>query len=601
MPRAPEVGIGIGVLPTGPTNSVLDVPGVGLGHTTLVRDEPRPPEGRGVARTGVTRAACSPRTPIAAPLPAGGAVLNGAGECTGFLTRRRVGLGRDTGLPDLDACSSAGSTTRPASSSSSSDPEVADDFIIPVVAECDDSFLNDCRRMQVEHEDVARGVRRGAGLARLVDAPPAEGAVGVGHRDVLPGLQGRHRHGVPRHAGRAHGRGAADDELRRARASSPSTACRSGGCSAPRRATARPKPAGSCIGVVVTDAPVDGAGVRPAGPPGRARPGPHRLGRPPRQRRDLHGRFGTGMRIDRDGKPEPDARVDRARARPAFAAVVEAAEEAVLNSMFSRADHGRPGRQHQRGPRPGRRRARELLHGRPRLIERRRRGPDPDGGRRRAGRDALPARRGGRAAAVPARGAALPQGRPHVVVRRRATSGCATSTAYAVCRLDLRGTGSSAGDATDEYPDAEQRDLPTVIAWLAEQDVVRRQRRHVRHVVLRLQLAADRLRAAAGAQGDLRDLRHRRPLDRRRALARRRAAAGRPRRLLPLHDADVRAAAGAGGVGRRLARRVAAPARDQRAVGADLAAGEPRTAPTGATARCGSAARRGLRADRRAR
>jgi predicted acyl esterase len=40
---------------------------------------------------------------------------------------------------------------------------------------------------------------------------------------------------------------------------------------------------------------------------------------------------------------------------------------------------------------------------------------------------------------------------------------------YAVCRLDLRGTGSSAGDATDEYPAVEQRDLCAVVAWLAEQ------------------------------------------------------------------------------------------------------------------------------------
>jgi uncharacterized protein len=40
---------------------------------------------------------------------------------------------------------------------------------------------------------------------------------------------------------------------------------------------------------------------------------------------------------------------------------------------------------------------------------------------------------------------------------------------YAVCRLDLRGTGSSAGDATDEYPVAEQRDLVEVIGWLSEQ------------------------------------------------------------------------------------------------------------------------------------
>ena len=40
-----------------------------------------------------------------------------------------------------------------------------------------------------------------------------------------------------------------------------------------------------------------------------------------------------------------------------------------------------------------------------------------------------------------------------------------------MCRVDLRGTGSSAGDATDEYP-AGRADRPrrTVIAWLAEQE-----------------------------------------------------------------------------------------------------------------------------------
>jgi predicted acyl esterase len=41
---------------------------------------------------------------------------------------------------------------------------------------------------------------------------------------------------------------------------------------------------------------------------------------------------------------------------------------------------------------------------------------------------------------------------------------------YAVCRVDLRGTGSSGGDATDEYPAVERTDLCAVIAWLAEQD-----------------------------------------------------------------------------------------------------------------------------------
>ena len=40
---------------------------------------------------------------------------------------------------------------------------------------------------------------------------------------------------------------------------------------------------------------------------------------------------------------------------------------------------------------------------------------------------------------------------------------------FAVCRLDLRGTGSSAGRATDEYPLTELDDLADVIAWLAAQ------------------------------------------------------------------------------------------------------------------------------------
>jgi len=40
---------------------------------------------------------------------------------------------------------------------------------------------------------------------------------------------------------------------------------------------------------------------------------------------------------------------------------------------------------------------------------------------------------------------------------------------YAVCRVDLRGTGSSGGLAVDEYPPQEQQDLCEVIAWLAGQ------------------------------------------------------------------------------------------------------------------------------------
>jgi pimeloyl-ACP methyl ester carboxylesterase len=40
---------------------------------------------------------------------------------------------------------------------------------------------------------------------------------------------------------------------------------------------------------------------------------------------------------------------------------------------------------------------------------------------------------------------------------------------YAVCRLDLRGTGSSGGVTIDEYPPGEQQDLHAAIRWLADQ------------------------------------------------------------------------------------------------------------------------------------
>lgn len=41
---------------------------------------------------------------------------------------------------------------------------------------------------------------------------------------------------------------------------------------------------------------------------------------------------------------------------------------------------------------------------------------------------------------------------------------------YVVCRVDVRGTGSSEGVATDEYPAAERTDMVAVIDWLATQE-----------------------------------------------------------------------------------------------------------------------------------
>ncbi len=101
--------------------------------------------------------------------------------------------------------------------------------------------------------------------------------------------------------------------------------------------------------------------------------------------------------------------------------------------------------------------------------------------------------------------------------------------------------------------------------------VVERTGRHVRHLVLGVQRLADggrrRTRIACGRG----HLRHRRPLYRRRPLLRRRAAGDRPDRLPALHDRHERAAAGASGVRRGLARRVATAHRRHPAVAAGVA------------------------------
>ncbi len=329
MPRARDLGLVIGALPTGPTNSVLDVAGVGVGQTTLWRDEPDPPVGRGRARTGVTVLLLADDA-FHRPLPAGGAVLNGAGECTGFITAAEWGMAEtpvyltstlQLGRVYDSACRIA----------LERHPEVAEDFIIPVVAECDDSFLNDARRMQVEHEDVV-AAHEAALASRGASAPPDEGAVGSG-----TGMSCFEFKGGIGTASRVTAEGHTVAVLLMTNFGSRAE-CVVAGVPVGRHvpmATAGPSaPAGSCIGLVVTDAAVDGAScarlARRVGL-GLARTGSvahHGSG-------EIFMGFGTGVRTDRNGRYEETPSVVGRALDPLFAAVVEASEEAVLNSMFA--------------------------------------------------------------------------------------------------------------------------------------------------------------------------------------------------------------------------------------------------------------------------
>ncbi|MDQ3663974.1 MAG: P1 family peptidase [Actinomycetota bacterium] len=331
MPRAADLGVRIGSLPAGRTNSVLDVAGVGLGHATVRRDEPDPPEGRGVACTGVTVMVVADDA-YERPCPAGGAVLNGAGECTGFLTAAEWGALETpvflTSTLQLGRVYDAACELM-----LDREPRVADDFIIPVVAECDDSYLNDARRMQVVRDDVETAWRE-ALSSRGGTEPPAEGAVGSGTGMSCLGFKGGigtasrvtpdgHTVGVLLMTNFGERERLTVDGVPVGRLLGPDLGTHDLG-----------RPAGSCIGVVVTDAAVDGAGcarlARRVGL-GLARTGSvahHGSG-------EIFLATGTGLRIDRDGRYDGPAGVSGRSMDPLFGAVVDAAEEAVLNSMLT--------------------------------------------------------------------------------------------------------------------------------------------------------------------------------------------------------------------------------------------------------------------------
>ena len=327
MTRSREIGVEIGSMPTGPTNSVLDVAGVGLGHTTIVREEPAPPEGRGTARTGVTVLLLA-EDAYPRPLAAGGAVLNGAGECTGFLTATEwaavetpvyltstMQLGR---VYDA-ACQIA----------LDEHAGVAADVVIPVVGECDDSFLNDCRAMQVEAEDV-HAAHREASASRGSDTAPLEGSVGAGTGMSCLGFKG----GIGT-SSRVTPAGHTVAVLLLTNFGERKRLTVAGvpvGRLVP--AVEPERPAGSCIGIVVTDAPVAGGDcarlARRIGL-GLARTGStahHGSG-------EIFLGVSTTRRTDRDGRAEDGESLVAGRALDdLFEAVVDAAEESVLDSLL---------------------------------------------------------------------------------------------------------------------------------------------------------------------------------------------------------------------------------------------------------------------------
>jgi len=87
--RARDLGIVIGSLEPGPNNAITDVPGVSVGHTTLIAGEGALRVGQGPVRTGVTVIQLHEGNIWKEPLFAGCHRLNGNGEMTGLESMQR--------------------------------------------------------------------------------------------------------------------------------------------------------------------------------------------------------------------------------------------------------------------------------------------------------------------------------------------------------------------------------------------------------------------------------------------------------------------------------------------------------------------------------
>src|SRR5829696_4928990 len=174
-PRARDLGITVGILPTGPLNAITDVEGVLVGHTTLVRGDN--------VRTGVTAILPHAGNLFREKVPGAVFVGNGFGKLAGSTQVNELG---EIETPIL-------------LTSTLSVPRVADfliDYMLalpgnedvqsinPLVAETNDGYLNDIRGRHLSRDDVFSAIKNAKGGAI------AEGSVGAGTGTVAFGFKG---------------------------------------------------------------------------------------------------------------------------------------------------------------------------------------------------------------------------------------------------------------------------------------------------------------------------------------------------------------------------------------------------------------------------
>ena len=174
-PRARDLGLAIGIFNTGEHNAITDVPGVHVGHTTVL-------EGSRV-RTGVTAILPHEGNLYSSRVPAAIHVGNGFGKLLGMTQVNELG---EIETPILLTCTLCVWKAADAMVEWLLDQDDMENVrsINPVVGETNDGRLNDIRSRPIEAHHVV------AALESATNGPVTEGAVGAGAGTVAFGWKG---------------------------------------------------------------------------------------------------------------------------------------------------------------------------------------------------------------------------------------------------------------------------------------------------------------------------------------------------------------------------------------------------------------------------
>jgi D-aminopeptidase len=299
--RARGLGIVVGPLDPGPHNAITDVPGVSVGHATVIRD----PD----IRTGVTAIVPSGVLPVDGRLPAALCVGNGHGKFIGATQIAELGVIETPVL--LTATLSAFRVADALVGYLLSRPGYAGvRSINPVVGETNDGFLSDIRARPVTEEHVLAALTSAAG------GPVAEGAVGAGTGTGALGFKA----GIGTSSRVVNGTRVG--ALVQANFSGTLTIC---GVPITRDAAEEAGSGNSCVIVVAIDAAADARQL--ARVARRALIGLARAGS------DFAGGSGD-YALAFSTTPPGAATIPEAALEPLFAATIDSVQEAILNSLF---------------------------------------------------------------------------------------------------------------------------------------------------------------------------------------------------------------------------------------------------------------------------